>query len=136
MKIICTSGYFNPLHVGHLALFKKAKQLGDYFVVIVNSDKQVKLKGSKPFMNEKERMKMVEAVGYVDKVILSIDTDRTVQKTLEKIKPDIFIKGGDSIKKNTPELELCNELGIKVVFGVGGNKIQSSSWLKNNITNN
>jgi len=130
MKIVCTSGYYNPIHVGHLALFKKAKQVGDYLVVIVNNDKQVKLKGSKPFMNEKERMEIVKSVGYVDKVILSIDEDRTIKKTLGKVNPDVFLKGGDSVPENTPELELCKDLGIKVMFGVGGDKIQSSSWLK------
>jgi cytidyltransferase-like protein len=126
-KIIVTSGYYNPLHVGHLQLFKEAKKLGRLWV-IVNNDKQVKLKG-KPFMNQKERVDIVRAIRYVDRGIIAIDTDRTVCKTLELLQPDIFVKGGDSTRKNTPELELCKKLGIKVIFGVGGKKIQSSSWL-------
>jgi cytidyltransferase-like protein len=125
-KIICTSGYFNPLHIGHLKLLEESKKLGDYLVVIVNNDEQVKLKGSKVFMNQEERMEIVKAIRYVDKVILSIDTDRTVIKTLSRLNPDLFVKGGDSTENNVPE----KELGIKVLLGVGGDKIQSSSWLK------
>lgn len=130
MKVVCTSGYFNPLHIGHLKLLKEARMYGDYLVVIVNNDEQVKLKGSKPFMNEKERMEIVKAIKYVDRVILSIDTDRTIRKTLARLNPQVFIKGGDSTPENTPELSLCEELGINIIFNVGGDKIQSSSWLK------
>lgn len=126
MKIVCTSGYFNPLHIGHLELFKEAKTLGDYLVVIVNNDEQVKLKGSKTFMDEDERVEIIKAIRYVDKVVLSIDKDKTIRETLKKISPDIFAKGGDSTSENTPEIDL----GIKVVFNVGGDKIQSSSNLK------
>lgn len=127
MKIVATSGYFNPLHIGHLNLIKEAKALGDYLVVIVNNNEQVKLKGSKIFQDEKERVEIVKALKYVDKVILSIDKDRTIRETLKTINPDIFAKGGDSTPENTPE----KDLGIKVVYNVGGSKIQSSSWLKN-----
>ena len=134
-NIVCTSGYFNPLHIGHLELLKEAKKLGDYLIVIVNNDEQVKLKGSKVFMNEKERVEIVKSIKYVDRVILSIDQDRTIKRTLKAIYPHIFVKGGDSIPENTPELELCDELGIKVVFNVGGDKIQSSSLLKNESKN-
>lgn len=125
MKIVATSGYFNPLHIGHLKLIKEAKALGDYLVVIVNNDEQVKLKGSKIFQDENERVEIVKALKYVDKVVLSIDKDRTIRETLKKINPDIFAKGGDSTPENTPEKDLVN-----VVYGVGGDKIQSSSWLK------
>ena len=126
MKIVCTSGYFNPVHIGHINLFREAKKYGDYLVVIVNNDEQVKLKGSKPFMDENERAEIIKAIKYVDKVILATDKDRTIKETLTRLAPDVFVKGGDSTEENTPELEL----GIKVVFGVGGGKIQSSSWLK------
>lgn len=131
MKIVCTSGYYNPIHSGHLNLFKEAKKYGDYLIVIVNNDEQVKLKGSVTFMNQNERMEIVKSIKYVDKVLLSVDNDRSITETLKTILPDVFVKGGDSTEGNTPELELCKELGIKVVFGVGGEKIQSSSWLKN-----
>jgi len=122
---VATSGYFDPAHRGHLQLFREAKALGDYLIVIVNNDYQRSLKGSKPFMNEIERCEMIQAIKYVDEVVLSIDNDRTVCKTLAMISPDIFAKGGDSTDKNVPEKGIC-----KIVYGVGGGKIQSSSWLK------
>lgn len=130
MKIVCTSGYFNPLHIGHLRLLEEAKALGDYLVVIVNNDEQVRLKGSKEFQDEQERMEIVKAIRFVDKVVLSIDKDRTITETLKSIRPTIFAKGGDSTLDNTPELEVCKEMGTKVIFNIGGSKIQSSSWLK------
>lgn len=120
--------------MGHINLFKEAIKYGDYLVVIVNNDEQVKLKGGEPFMDQSERMEIIKSIKYVDKVILSIDINRTIEKTLERINPAVFIKGGDSTEENTPELDLCKQLGIKVVFGVGGKKIQSSSWLKNKNT--
>ncbi len=126
--IVATSGYFNPLHIGHLDLFKRAKQLGDQLVVIVNNDEQVRAKGSAPFISEKERLKIIRAIKFVDKAVLSIDKDRTVKKTLAKIKPDIFAKGGDSAMENIPEIDLCRKMGTKIIIGLG-RKIQSSSWL-------
>ena len=128
-KIVAVSGYFNPLHPGHIKLFEAAKNLGEYLVVIVNNDEQVKLKGSTLFIDEKERMKIISALRVVDNVILSVDKDRTVCKTLELIKPDIFANGGDRTKNNIPETAICKKLGCKMVFNVGGGKIQSSSWL-------
>jgi len=139
-KIVVTSGYFNPLHKGHLNLFKNARRLADsdgpgsLFIVIVNNDKQVKLKGSKKFMNEKERLELVRAIRYVDAAVLSTDTDGTVKNTLKALMPDCFVKGGDSKPTNTPELELCKKLGITILFNVGGDKVQSSSKLKNEKT--
>ncbi len=136
--VVAVSGYFNPLHIGHVRLFEEAKKLGTKLVVIVNNDEQVKIKGSIPFMDEKERIEIVAAIAAVDNVILSIDKDRTVCKTLEFIRPDIFANGGDrdikDAQKNSsslnPEQALCKKLGIKTVFGVGkGGKVQSSSWL-------
>jgi len=129
MVVVVTSGYFDPLHIGHLRLLEEAKKLGDYLCVIVNNDQQAKLKKGKPFMPEKERLAIIEALKPVDDVFLSIDTDKTIRETLRAIKPQIFAKGGDSTIDNVPELDICKELGIEVVFGVGGEKIQSSSWL-------
>ena len=131
MITVCTSGYFNPLHIGHIRLLEGAKKLGDYLVVIVNNDEQVRLKGSKPFMDEKERCNIVKALRCVDHVILSIDKDRTIRETLKFVKPNIFAKGGDSTPDNVPEKEVCITLGIDLRYGIGGDKIQSSSWLKN-----
>lgn len=129
MKIVCTSGYFNPLHKGHLALLREARKLGDKLVVIVNNDEQVKLKGSKPFMDARERAEIVDALKDVDEVYISVDNDRTVRRTLGMLNADVFAKGGDSTPENTPERALCEERGIEIVYNVGGEKVQSSSTL-------
>ena len=102
--VVAVSGYFNPVHIGHIKYIEEAKKLGKKLIVIVNTDKQVKLKGSSPFMNERERLEMIAALRFVDNVILAIDEDETVCKTLELIKPDIFANGGDRTKKNIPEV--------------------------------
>ncbi len=133
--VVVASGYFNPLHIGHVRYLKGAKKLGTKLVVIINTDEQVKLKGSFRFMKTEERAEIVSSLKFVDDVVISIDKDKTVCKTLELIKPDIFSKGGDSTLDNVPEKEICERLGIKMVIGVGGGKIQSSSWLINKCTN-
>lgn len=124
---VAVSGYFNPLHVGHLEMIAKAKSLGDYLIVIVNNDKQVKIKGSYPFMQEEDRLKIVEAIKGVDEVFLSIDSDNTVCESLAVIKPDIFANGGDRKNVNDiPECKICEDLNIKMVDGLG-KKIRASS---------
>ena len=127
---VAVSGYFNPLHVGHLEMMEKAKKLGDRLVVIVNSDHQVKLKGSVPFLNQTDRLKIVSAIKWVDEVFLSIDHDSSVCKSLAKVKPDIFAQGGDRKQGNIPtsETDICQKLNIKRVDGLG-RKIRSSSTL-------
>ena len=127
--VVAVSGYFNPLHVGHIRYLKAAKKLGTKLIVIANSDAQVKLKGSVPFMPENERMEIVKALKPVDEVVLSVDQDGSVCKSLELIKPDIFAKGGDRTRDNIPEVPVCEKLGIEMIFNVGGGKVQSSSWL-------
>lgn len=139
-KIIITSGYFNPLHIGHINLIREAKELGDFLVVIVNNDQQVKLKGSVPFMEEEERIEIIKALRYADDVVLSVDKDRTVAKSLTSIAKKypgrelFFAKGGDRNSENIPEGETmaCKNFNIKVISGVGGGKVQSSSWLIKN----
>jgi len=128
--VVCASGYFDPIHVGHIEYLKKAKALGDVLVVIVNSDNQAKQKKGFSFMAEDERCQVVSSIGCVDKVVLSIDSDRTVCKSLSLVKPDIFAKGGDTSigTGNIPETKICDEHNIKLVDGLG-NKIQSSRWL-------
>lgn len=140
-KIVITSGYFNPLHVGHTNLIREAKKLGDFLVVIVNNDKQVVLKGSMPFMPEQERLEIVKDLKPVDAVFLSIDTDKSIAKSLKKIveqyKGDLlFAKGGDRNADNIPESEkkICEEFNITIISGVGGGKVQSSSWLLKNVS--
>lgn len=124
--IVAVSGYFDPLHVGHLELFGRAKSLGDVLVVIVNNDKQLMDKrGKKPFMNEDDRVNLIDAVGFVDKVVLSVDEDDSVCQTLRLLKPDIFAQGGDRKFGEVPETEACKKLGIKMVHGLGA-KIRGS----------
>ena len=127
MKIV-TSGYFDPLHVGHLECLELAKELGDKLVVIVNSDFQAELKKGKPFMAEQDRMRIVSALRCVDEVFLSIDKDKTQCETLKYLKPDIFAKGGDRTSDEIPEAKVCKEFSIKIIDGLG-KKIRSSSEL-------
>ena len=130
MKIVTCSGYFNPLHRGHVEYLEKAKSLGDYLIVIVNNDKQRELKGSKFFMDQEERSKIVAALRCVDEVVVARDSDTSVCKTLEMMSPvpHIFAKGGDRFSNEIPESEVCRRLGIHMVDGLGA-KVQSSSWL-------
>ena len=136
-KAIIVSGYFNPIHKGHLEYFKNAKQHADFLFVIVNSELQRKLKGSKPFQDEKERMIIVNSIKGVDKAILSIDKDRTVCETIKKIAQEYgeefslaFANGGDQNNDTIPEKPVCEQLGVELIDGLG-DKIQSSSWLLN-----
>ena len=125
MKTVAVSGYFDPLHVGHVEYFKLAKKLGARLVVILNNDKQAKLKKGSAFMPQEERKAILEALRDVDEVFLSIDTDSTVCRSLEALKPDIFAKGGDRFIGEVPETEVCREMGIEMVDSLG-KKIQSS----------
>ena len=127
-KIICCSGYFNPLPAGHIEYFEKSKKLGTKLVVIVNNDKQAILKKGTSFMPENERLKIIRSLKVVDMAVLSIDEDRTVCKTLESVRPDIFTNAGDQTNDKIPEKPVCERLGIILVDGLG-EKIQSSSWL-------
>ena len=125
---VAVSGYFDPIHIGHLEYLKMAKNLGDYLIVIVNNDYQSNLKKGKSFMNELDRVEIIKALKLVDEVFLSIDKDRTVCKSLEKLKPDIFANGGDRLTDEIPEAEVCINLNIKMIDGLG-DKIRSSSEL-------
>ena len=134
-KVIIVSGYFNPIHKGHLEYFEKAKQQGDKLWVIVNNDLQRELKCSKEFQKEDERLEIVRAIRTVDNAIMAIDKDRTVIESIRKIHSDIgmnyslaFANGGDQNNNSIPEYNICKELGISLIDGLG-NKIQSSSWL-------
>ena len=141
MKKVLVSGGFDPIHIGHVRLFKEAKALGDYLIVLANNDNWLKKKKGFAFMNEKERKAIVEAIRYVDEAVLTGHVENTddmsVCAELEALKPDIFANGGDRNKKDAdtassslnPEQKLCQKLGIEMVFNVGGQKAQSSSEL-------
>lgn len=126
--VIAISGGFDPIHIGHINLFREASQYGDLYV-IVNSDDWLIRKKGKYFMNFAERKTIIESIKYVKKVILAKDDDNSVCETLKQLKPDYFANGGDRLANNTPELNLCLELKIKPLFNIGGGKIQSSSQL-------
>ncbi|MEM4259214.1 MAG: adenylyltransferase/cytidyltransferase family protein [Candidatus Pacearchaeota archaeon] len=132
--IVAASGYFDPLHVGHVEYLKKAKELGTKLIVIVNNTEQAILKKGFEFMPLIERAEIIKALSFVDEVFISIDKDRSVSKSLEKIKPHIFAKGGDRSVGEIPETAICKELGIKIIDGLG-EKIQSSSSLVKNAGN-
>jgi cytidyltransferase-like protein len=134
-KAIIVSGYFNPIHKGHIEYFNNAKAKGEYLIVIVNSDYQRALKGSKEFQNQDERVSIVSNIKCVDQVFLSIDQDRTVCETIRLIHQQLykdfklaFANGGDQNNNSIPEVPVCQELGIELIDGLG-DKIQSSSWL-------
>jgi len=125
---VAVSGYFDPIHVGHLEYLQLAKKLGDKLIVIINNNFQAKLKKGSTFMDEKDRMEIVAALRCVDEVFLSIDEDKSVCKSLEYIKPDIFANGGDRSLEEIPETAVMEKYNIKMVDGLGL-KIRSSSDL-------
>jgi D-beta-D-heptose 7-phosphate kinase/D-beta-D-heptose 1-phosphate adenosyltransferase len=128
-KTVAVSGGFDPIHVGHVRMLRDAAQLGKVSVILNTDDFLLRKKGY-VFMPLEERKEILESISYVDRVIVSVDTDDSVCKTLEMILPDIFANGGDRTNRNEiREAELCDRLNIEMVFGVGGNKVQSSSWL-------
>tara|TARA_B100000900_G_C20344681_1_gene619696 strand:+ start:101 stop:532 length:432 start_codon:yes stop_codon:yes gene_type:complete len=134
-KLIIVSGYFNPVHKGHIEYFHNAKKYADVLLVIVNNDFQRELKGSKEFMCEDERKYIINELSIVDKVFLSIDEDNSVVESISNVYDIysndyeiIFGNGGDQTNDNIPEQSICKKLNIKLIDGLG-EKIQSSSWL-------
>lgn len=142
MRVVAISGFFNPLHIGHIDYISAARNLGDYLIVIVNSDDQVEMKGSVPFMNQDDRLTIIRNIKGVDRSIIAIDDDGSVCNTLreefKRLQNDpffedmIFANGGDRKKGYVPESVLEDELGIVMVYNIGGGKIQSSSELIKN----
>ncbi|RJR13509.1 hypothetical protein C4585_01915 [Candidatus Parcubacteria bacterium] len=131
---VAVSGGFDPLHVGHVRMFKEAKKLGNKLLVIVNNDNWLKLKKGFAFMPEKERAELIASFPFVDRVVLTDhkrdDRDMSVVRMLKKVRPHVFANGGDRGKKNTPEMNVCREFDIEMCFNVGrGGKVQSSSWM-------
>ena len=138
-RVVVVSGYFNPIHSGHIDYLESAKERGDYLIVIVNNDHQVSLKGSDPFMDEKERLRIVRSLRCVDKAVISIDEDSTACQSIRKefysLQDDpfflgmAFANGGDRKSGGVPEDLLEEELDIRMLYNVGGEKTQSSSTL-------
>lgn len=133
MDLVIASGYFSILHIGHTRYLQAARKLGDKLIVIVNNDSQQILKKGYIIVSEEERMEVVKALGCVDDVLISIDTDRSVVKSLETILETfpynraIFANGGDRTGDEIPEAEVCNRLGVQMIFGVGGSDKSNST---------
>jgi len=136
-KVAILSGYFNPVHRGHIEYFKLTKEMvGEDGLVyaIINSDFQSNLKKGFSFIPEEDRLEIVKALKYVDFAMISIDQDRTVCKSIEYLctfldKPTIFCNGGDVTENNKcPEEDICKKNGIELIYGLG-DKIQSSTLI-------
>jgi cytidyltransferase-like protein len=132
--VVAVSGGFDPIHIGHIRMFEKARALGDELVVILNNDNWLKKKKGFAFMPEKERKEVIEALRVVDKVVITghrpDSSDMSVVRELREVRPDIFANGGDRKQDNIPEVPVCEEIGCAMIFNVGhGGKVQSSSWL-------
>lgn len=139
MKKIVASGFFDPLHKGHIEYLRKAKALGDYLIVLVNTNKAAQRKKGYYFMTLEERMEIVRSLKFVDEVFTAKDDDGTVAASLFEIRPDIFAKGGDRTLNNLPqqEIDVCKKYDIEIITGLG-EKIQSSNnlmidYLKNDV---
>lgn len=132
-SVVVTSGGYDPIHPGHISCIIESKKYGDTMVVLVNGDAFLTAKKGRPFQNLETRSLIVSGIAGVDYVIpFEIENDQTVVKALEKLKPDVFTKGGDRVdEKSIPEWETCEKYGIKIVSGVGLEKKWSSSWFLN-----
>jgi len=138
-KIVMVSGGFDPIHIGHIRYIQEAKKLGDYLVVVLNNDNWLQVKKGKEFMKEDERKEIIEALAGVDEVIISGHVkntkDKSVCEEIKKVRPNIFANGGDRKPDGdpVPEVALCEELGIKIIYNIGyGGKVRSSSELVKN----
>lgn len=128
VPIIALSGYFDPIHEGHLDMIDEASQHGRVHIY-VNTDEAAKRKKGYVFQPFRTRARILMALKSVELVIPADDEDGTVCETIRVMKPNIFGNGGDRGPENTPELKLCNDLKIRTLFGLGGKKVQSSSNL-------
>lgn len=131
-KIVCTSGFFDPIHPGHISCITESKKFGDILVVIVNGDKQCITKKGKPFIPAKDRAYIVDHLKEVDYVVIyDHPTEYTCAPALDIIKPDIFTKGGDRVFPPTGDLltesNIIEKNGGHIEYNVGDPKVWSSS---------
>lgn len=131
-ETVAVSGGMDPVHKGHVRMIQEAAQFGEV-IIILNSDEWLMRKKGFVFMSWEERAEILESIKGVTKVVRVDDTDGSVCEALRREKPTYFANGGDRTDKNTPEMDVCSELGITMLWGVGGGKVQSSSWLVSNI---
>ena len=133
---VAVSGGFDPIHIGHVRLMKEAKALGDKLIVVINNDNWLKKKKGFNFMPENDRVEIIKSLRCVDNAVLTEHpenpTDMSVCDALKKLHPDIFANGGDRKVDNVPEVEVCKETGVEMLWRVGGGKVQSSSDLIKN----
>ena len=130
MKRIIVSGYFNPLHGGHLDMIEAAEAMGDHVIVIVNNDAQQLLKKGKIILDQENRARLLNALQHVHEVVIAVDNDPTVIETLKQIRsmyPEdelVFANGGDRDgERVVPETEICEKLHIVMKFGVGSESV-------------
>jgi len=147
MTIVAISGGFDPIHKGHINMIREAaEQFGTMcsgcgktkariHIYLTSDEWMIRREGFK-FMSFGDRAAVLSAIQGVEMVFPVIDTDDTVCETIRTFKPDVFVNGGDRGPENTPELRTCNDLKIRMVFGVGGNKIESSSEMIKRIKEN
>mgnify|MGYP003646307777 FL=1 len=139
MRVVVISGFFNPIHCGHIDYIRAAASLGDKLVVIVNNDEQVRLKGTVPFMSEEDRLKIVSNIKGVNSAVISVDKDGTVCESVRAeyhrhyndyfFTSMVFANGGDRKEGGIPESVLEGEIGVGMIYNVGGEKTESSSGL-------
>jgi len=128
VSIVAVSGGFDPIHIGHIRMIQEATKIG-HVIVILNSDDFLRRKKGYVFMSFEERKEIMESIKGVEQVYKCIDKDDTVIETLRWLKPDYFVNGGDVVEENNKEKDVCEDIGCKLIYGVGGEKIQSSSVL-------
>ena len=153
-NVIIVSGGFDPVHKGHIRMFREAANLGAQVVVGLNSDEWLTRKKGKPFMEFYERKEILEGIKYISSVVKFDGSDDTANALIHQVRTTynggifnhdyegknptgrtdyeiFFANGGDRGKGNTPEMDVCRKLDVTMLWNVGGGKIQSSSWLIN-----
>ena len=138
-NIIVVSGGFDPVHKGHMRMFREAANLGAIVIVGLNSDEWLTRKKGKPFMKWEERAEILESCKFVTQVMSMNDSDDTACDIIKQVANMYqgyniyFANGGDRKKENVPEIDICYNLNIEMLWGIGGGKIQSSSKLINGV---